>query len=68
MRSQTIRVVTFSGLFSWGTLYPIGDFADPVRTVWLGVTLCGAVAYAVALRPGCAPENDVRIEPRSVRT
>jgi hypothetical protein len=44
--------VTFAGMFSWGTLYPVGDFPDPVRTVWLGVALSGAAVCAVALRPG----------------
>ena len=50
-----IAPVTFAGLFSWGTLYPIGDFPDPVRTVWLGVALSGAAVCAVALRPGLRP-------------
>jgi hypothetical protein len=50
-----VAPVTFAGLFSWGTLYPIGDFPDPVRTVWLGVALSGAAACAVALRPGLRP-------------
>ncbi|MDF2966341.1 MAG: hypothetical protein K0Q93_119 [Nocardioidaceae bacterium] len=44
--------VTLSGMFSWGTLYPIGDFPDTVRTVWLGIALSGALVCAVALRPG----------------
>jgi hypothetical protein len=48
----TVAPVTLSGMFSWGTLYPIGDFPDIVRTVWLGVALSGAVVCAVALRPG----------------
>jgi hypothetical protein len=47
-----VAPVTLSGMFSWGTLYPIGDFPDPVRTVWLGVALSGAAVCAVALRPG----------------
>lgn len=50
-----VAPVTFSGLFSWGTLYPIGDFPDAVRTVWLGVALSGAAACALALRPGLRP-------------
>jgi hypothetical protein len=50
-----VAPVTLSGMFSWGSLYPIGDFPDPVRTVWLGVTLSGAVVCAVALRPGLRP-------------
>jgi hypothetical protein len=50
-----VAPVTFTGLFSWGTLYPIGDFPDPVRTVWLGVALSGAAICAVALRPGLRP-------------
>jgi hypothetical protein len=50
-----VAPVTFAGLFSWGTLYPIGDFPDPVRTVWLGVALSGAAACAAALRPGLRP-------------
>jgi hypothetical protein len=50
-----VAPVTFAGMFSWGTLYPIGDFPDTVRTVWLGVALIGAVVCAVALRPGLRP-------------
>ena len=50
-----VAPVTLSGMFSWGTLYPIGDFPDPVRTVWLGVALSGAAVCAVALRPGLRP-------------
>jgi hypothetical protein len=50
-----IAPVTLSGMFSWGSLYPIGDFPDPVRTVWLGVALTGAAACALALRPGLRP-------------
>jgi hypothetical protein len=47
--------VTVAGLFSWGSLYPIGDFPDTVRTVWLGVALSGSALCAVALRPGLRP-------------
>ena len=47
-----VAPVTLSGMFSWGTLYPIGDFPDAVRTVWLGVALSGGAVCAVALRPG----------------
>ncbi len=47
-----VAPVTLAGLFSWGSLYPIGDFPDTVRTVWLGVALGAAVVCAVALRPG----------------
>jgi hypothetical protein len=50
-----IAPVTLAGLFSWGTVYPIGDFPDTVRTVWLGVALGGLAACAVALRPGLRP-------------
>jgi hypothetical protein len=50
-----VAPVTLAGMFSWGTLYPIGDFPDTVRTVWLGVALSGAVVCAVALRPGLRP-------------
>jgi len=50
-----VAPVTLAGMFSWGTLYPIGDFPDTVRTVWLGVALIGAVVCAVALRPGLRP-------------
>jgi hypothetical protein len=50
-----VAPVTFAGMFSWGTLYPIGDFPDAVRTVWLGVALSGAAVCAVALRPGLRP-------------
>ena len=47
-----VAPVTLSGMFSWGSIYPIGDFPDAVRTVWLGVALGAAVVCAVALRPG----------------
>ena len=47
-----VAPVTLTGMFSWGTLYPVGDFPGPVRTVWLGVALTGAAVCAVALRPG----------------
>ena len=50
-----VAPVTLAGMFSWGTLYPIGAFPDTVRTVWLGVALSGAVVCAVALRPGLRP-------------
>jgi hypothetical protein len=50
-----VAPVTLSGMFSWGTLYPIGAFPDTVRTVWLGVALSGALVCAVALRPGLRP-------------
>lgn len=50
-----VAPVTLSGMFSWGTIYPIGDFPEPVRTVWLGVALSGAAACALALRPGLRP-------------
>ena len=50
-----VAPVTLAGMFSWGTLYPIGDFPDTVRTVWLGVALSGAAVSAVALRPGLHP-------------
>lgn len=50
-----VAPVTLAGMFSWGTLYPIGDFPDPVRTVWLGVALTGAALCVLALRPGLRP-------------
>jgi hypothetical protein len=50
-----VTPVTLAGMFSWGTLYPIGDFPDTVRTIWLGAGLCGALVCAVALRPGVCP-------------
>lgn len=50
-----VAPVTLAGMFSWGTLYPIGDFPDAVRTVWLAVALSGAAVCAVALRPGLHP-------------
>jgi hypothetical protein len=50
-----VAPVTIAGMFRWGTLYPIGDFPDPVRTVWVGVALGGAAVSAVALRPGLRP-------------
>ena len=34
-----VAPVTLAGMFSWGTLFPIGDFPGPVRAVWLGVAL-----------------------------
>jgi hypothetical protein len=50
-----VAPVTLAGMFSWGTLYPIGDFPDTVHAVWLGVALSGAAVCAVALRPGLRP-------------
>lgn len=50
-----VAPVTLSGMFSWGSLYPIGDFPQAVRTVWLGVALSGAAVCAVAFRPGLRP-------------
>jgi hypothetical protein len=50
-----VAPVTLAGMFSWGSLYPIGDFPDTVRTAWLGVALGAAVVCAVALRPGARP-------------
>jgi len=50
-----VAPVTLAGMFSWGSLYPIGDFPDTVRTVWLGVALGAAAVCAVALRPGVRP-------------
>jgi hypothetical protein len=50
-----VAPVTLAGMFSWGSLYPIGDFPDIVRTVWLGLALAGSVVCAVALRPGVRP-------------
>ena len=47
-----VAPVTLTGMFSWGSLYPIGDFPHAVRTVWLGVALVGAGACMVAFRPG----------------
>jgi hypothetical protein len=47
--------VTVAGMFSWGTVYPIGDFSESVRTVWTVVALSGAAVCAVALRPGVRP-------------
>lgn len=51
----TVAPVTLAGMFSWGSLYPIGDFPAPVRTVWLAVALSGAAVCALALRPGVRP-------------
>jgi hypothetical protein len=50
-----VAPVTLAGMFSWGTLYPIGDFPAGVRSVWLGVALIGATVCGVALRPGLRP-------------
>jgi hypothetical protein len=50
-----VAPVTLAGMFSWGSIYPIGDFPDAVRTVWLCVALSGSLACAVALRPGLRP-------------
>lgn len=50
-----VAPVTVAGMLRWGTLYPIGDFPGPVRTVWLVVALIGAAVSAVALRPGLRP-------------
>ena len=50
-----VAPVTLSGMFSWGSLYPIGDFPDTVRAVWLAAGSCGFLVCAVALRPGVHP-------------
>lgn len=50
-----VAPVTVSWMFSWGSFYPIGDFPDPVRTIWLGVAASGSVVCALALRPGLRP-------------
>jgi hypothetical protein len=50
-----VAPVTIAGMFSWGTLYPIGDFPAGVRSVWLGVALIGAAVCGVSLRPGLRP-------------
>jgi hypothetical protein len=50
-----VAPVTVTGMFSWGSLYPIGDFPQAVRAVWLGVALCGCVVCAAAFRPGTHP-------------
>jgi hypothetical protein len=50
-----VAPVTFSGMFSWGSLYPIGDFPQAVRTVWLGVGLVGVTVCTIAFRPGIRP-------------
>ena len=50
-----VAPVTLSGMFSWGSLYPIGNFPQAVRTVWLGVAVGGAAVCAVAFRPGLRP-------------
>ena len=50
-----VAPVTLTGMFSWGSLYPIGDFPHAVRAVWLGVALIGAAVCALAFRPGLRP-------------
>ena len=50
-----VAPVTLAGMFSWGTLYPIGEFPAGLRSVWLGVALIGAAVCAVSLRPGLRP-------------
>ena len=50
-----VAPVTLAGMFSWGTLYPIGEFPAGVRSVWLGVAFIGAAACGVSLRPGLRP-------------
>lgn len=52
---SAVAPVTVAGMFSWGSVYPIGDFPVPVRAVWLVVALGGAVVSALALRPGIRP-------------
>lgn len=52
---MAVAPVTLSGMFSWGSIYPIGDFPDAVRTVWLCVSVGAAGVCAVALRPGLRP-------------
>jgi hypothetical protein len=39
-------------MFSWGSLYPIGDFPRAVWTVWLVVAATAAVVCAAGLLPG----------------
>ncbi len=67
-----VAPVTLSGMFSWGTLYPIGDFPEPVRIAWLAVALAGVGVGAVALRPGprrrrAARSREPRRPPRALR-
>ncbi|MBI4939252.1 MAG: hypothetical protein HY830_00715 [Actinobacteria bacterium] len=50
-----IAPVTLSGMFTWGTVYPIGDFPDAVWRVWLVVAAAAASVCAAALRPGLRP-------------
>jgi hypothetical protein len=52
---SAVAPVTLAGMFSWGSLYPIGTFPGPVRTVWLAVALAGSAVSALALRPGIRP-------------
>jgi hypothetical protein len=49
-----IAPVTLSGMFQWGTLYPIGDFPDAVWTVWLVVAATAAGVCAAGLFPGAS--------------
>jgi len=50
-----IAPVTLSGMFTWGALYPIGDFPGAVWTVWLGLAATAAVECAAGLFPGLRP-------------
>jgi hypothetical protein len=50
-----VAPVTLTGMFRWGSLYPIGDFPHAVRTVWLGVALVGLAVCTIAFRPGLRP-------------
>ena len=50
-----VAPVTLTGMFSWGSLYPIGDFPHAVRIVWFCVALVGAAVCTVAFRPGLRP-------------
>ncbi|WP_180936091.1 hypothetical protein [Nocardioides ungokensis] len=52
-----VAPVTLTGMFSWGSLYPIGDFPHAVRIVWFGVALVGAAVCTVAFGRACGPED-----------
>jgi hypothetical protein len=44
-----VVVTSFLGVES---IYPVGDFAWSIRTVWLGVASVGLLACGLAVRPG----------------
>jgi hypothetical protein len=51
----TVAPVTLSGMFKWGSLYPIGGFPEAVWIVWACVALSAAAVCVAAVWQGSAP-------------